>query len=153
MIHYLSLRINAQATEDTEKVRSTVKLFLPPHKNGTVNSGSDIISESVNKGHYGNQIITMEVTLNRKKQCQYVIELIKQRLGKQALSQLITQLPQRVDDDCNLYIKFDKQHAYQDRLIMTSSQDYILLRIKLEAYPARYDEAVRIAQTLFSIED
>jgi RNA binding exosome subunit len=65
MMHYLSLRINAHATEDTEQVRSTVRLLLPPYKKGTVVSRYDIISEIV--GHYGNQITTMEVKLNRKK--------------------------------------------------------------------------------------
>jgi RNA binding exosome subunit len=30
MIHYISLRVSAQATEDPEKVRSAIGLFLPP---------------------------------------------------------------------------------------------------------------------------
>ena len=71
MIHHISLRTSAQATEDTEKVRSAMKLFLPALEKDLNKGDSDIISESVTSGYYGNQIILMEAELTKKKHCQY----------------------------------------------------------------------------------
>jgi len=153
MIHYISLRTSAQATEDPEKVRSAIGLFLPPAEDGSKLKGSDVISEHVTSGYYGNKIILMEAELHKKKHTRYVIDLIKQRLGKQEMLQLVTQVHLRVDDDCNLYIRFDKQQAFQGKLVMTNTSDVVLLRIKLKAYPARYEKAIEVARTLFNIED
>ena len=153
MIHHISLRTSAQATEDPEKVRSSLQFFLPPEDEDSRKSDVDIISESITSGYYGNQIIVFEARLHRKKQCQYLIDVIKQHLGNERMSQLIAQLPQRIDDDCNLYIRFDKQKAYLGRLIMTRVRDPLLLKIKLKAYPATKEKGIQVAQSLFTMED
>jgi RNA binding exosome subunit len=67
MIHYIFLRVSAQATEDPEKVRSAIGLFLPPAEDESKLKGSDIISEYVTSGYYGNKIILMEAELHKKK--------------------------------------------------------------------------------------
>ena len=153
MIHYISLRVSAQATEDPKKVRSAIGLFLPPAEDESKLKGSDIISEYVTSGYYGNKIILMEAELHKKKHTQYVIDLIRQRLGKQEMLQLVKQVHLRVDDDCNLYIRFNKQQAFQGKLVMTNTSDVVLLRIKLKAYPAKYERAIEVARIIFDTED
>jgi len=153
MIHYISLRASAQATEDPEKVRSAIGLFYPPVEKELNPEGSDIISEYVTSGYYGNRIILMEAKLHKNRHTKYVIDLIKQHLGKQEISQLVDQIPLRVDNDCNLYIRFDKQQAFQGKLVMTNTSDVVLLRIKLKIYPAKYEKAIKVARSLFNMGD
>ncbi len=153
MIHYISLRASAQATEDPEKVRSAIGLFLPPAEDESKPEGSDFISEYDTSGYHGNRIILMEAKLHKNKHIKYVIDLIRQRLGKQEISELVDQIPLRVDNDCNLYIRFDKQQAFQGKLAMTNTSDVVQLRIKLKAYPAKYEKAIEVARTLFNMED
>ncbi|NIA02943.1 MAG: hypothetical protein GWP12_00170, partial [Nitrospirae bacterium] len=69
------------------------------------------------------------------------------------LSRIVTELPQRVDEECNLYLRFDKQEACKGNLKMAQISDAILLRIKLKAYPAKQEKAIYMAQELLRSEE
>lgn len=152
MIHYIHLRTIAQATEDPEKVRSALKLLLPP-PGQLAKKDSITVHETVTTGYHGNSIIVMEAELKQNKDCQYVVDLIREHLGPAGISQLAAELPQRVDDDCNLYIRFNKQEAYLGKLMTTTKSDSILVRIKIKAYPARADKAIQVALSLLGEGD
>ena len=152
MIHYIHLRTIAQATEDPEKVRSALKLLLPPPGQLT-KKDSITVHETVTTGYHGNQIILMEAELKKNKDCQYVVDLIRGHLGPAGISQLAAELPQRVDDDCTLYIRFNKQEAYLGKLMTTTKSDSILVRIKIKAYPARVGKAIQVARSFLGERD
>lgn len=150
-MHYIALRTTAQATEDPLKVRSVLDLFLSPQKEEK--DSSDIVHETVAEGYHGNPIIVMEAEVKKKKDCQYIIDYIRHNLGDAGIDRLINELPRRVDDDCNLFIRFDKQEAYQGRLVITSSSDAVHLRMKIEVYPARREAGIEAAREMFEKED
>ncbi len=150
-MHYIALRTTAQATEDPLKVRSVLDLFLSPQKEEK--DSSDIVHETVAEGYHGNPIIVMEAEVKKKKDCQYIIDYIRHNLGATGIDRLINELPRRVDDDCNLFIRFDKQEAYQGRLVITSSSDAVHLRMKIEVYPARREAGIEAAREMFEKED
>ena len=152
MIHYIHLRTSAQATEDPEKVRSALKLLLPP-PGQLAKKYSITVHETVTTGYHGNSIIVMEAELKQNKDCQYVVDLIREHLGPAGISQLAAELPQRVDYDCNLYIRFNKQEAYLGKLMTTTKSDSILVRIKIKAYPARPEKAIQVALSLLGEGD
>ncbi|NOR60248.1 MAG: hypothetical protein GQ469_06420 [Methanosarcinales archaeon] len=152
MIHYIHLRTIAQATEDPEKVRSALKLLLPP-PGQLAKKDSITVHETVTTGYHGNSIIVMEAELKKNKDCQYVVDRITEHLGPAGISQLAAELPQRVDDDCTLYIRFNKQEAYLGKLMTTTKSDSILVRIKIKAYPARADKAIQVALSLLGEGD
>jgi len=147
MIHYIHLRTSAQATEDPEKVRSALKLLLPP-PGQSAKKDSITVHETVTTGYHGNPIIVMEAELKQNKDCHYVVDRIREHLGPAGISQLAAELPQRVDDDCTLYIRFNKQEAYLGKLMTTTKSDSILVRMKIKAYPARPEKAIQIARSL-----
>jgi hypothetical protein len=152
MIHYIHLRTIAQATEDPEKVRSALKLLLPP-PGQLAKKDSITVHDTVTTGYLGNSIIVMEAELKQNKDCQYVVDRIREHLGPAGISQLAAELPQRVDDDCTLYIRFNKQEAYLGKLMTTTKSDSILVRIKIKAYPARADKAIQVALSLLGKGD
>ncbi len=152
MIHYIHLRTSAQATEDPEKVRLALKLFLPP-SGQSAKKDTTSVHEIVTTGYYGNQIILMEAELKKNKDCQYVVDRIREYLGPSGVSRLAAELENRVDDDCTLYIRFNKQEAYQGKLMTTAKSDSILVRIKIKAYPARPEKAIQIARSLLGVGD
>ena len=149
MFHHIYLRTSSQATEDPEKVRSALRLFFP-QRDDAANDEPDIIHESIMSGHYGNLITILEAEIVKKKDGKYVIDLIKQHLDPEELSRIVTELPLRIDEECNLYLRFDKQEAYKGNLKMAQISDAILLRIKLKAYPAKQEKAIYVAKELFS---
>lgn len=147
-MHSIALRATAQATEDPEKVRSVLNSFLPP-----CDDRDSPVHETLVEGYYGNPIIVMEAEVKKKKDCQYISDHIRQNLGAAARERLINELPQRIDENCTLFIRFDKQEAYQGRLVIASSSDAVLLRMKIEVYPARREAAIDAAGEMFSRED
>ena len=152
MIHYIHLRTSAQATEDPEKVRSALKLLLPLLPTGQSEKKDSItVHEIVTTGYHGNPIILMEAELKQNKDCQYVINRIREHLGPAGISRLAAELENRVDDDCTLYIRFNKQEAYLGKLMTTTKSDSILVRIKIKAYPARPEKAIQIARSLLGV--
>jgi RNA binding exosome subunit len=54
-------------------------------------------------------------------------------------------LDSRVDESCGLHLRFDKQAALQGRLELSSCGDVIDVRIRILAFPARHELAVRAA--------
>ncbi len=150
MIHYIYLRTSAQATEDPEKVRSALKLLLPP-PGLSAKKDSTMVHETITTGYHGNPIIIMEAELNRNKDCQYVFDHIREHLGSAGISRLAAELENRVDHDCSLYIRFNKQEAYLGKLMTTTKSDSILVRIKIKAYPANPEKAIQIARSLLGV--
>ena len=152
MIHYIHLRTSAQATEDPEKVRSALKLFLPPPVL-LAKKDSIIVHETITTGYHDNPIIVMEAELKQNKDCQYLVEHIREHLGPAGIFQLAAELENRMDDNCNLYIRFNKQEAYLGKLMTTTKSDSILVRMKIKAYPARPDKAIQAARSLLGEGD
>ena len=150
MFHYIHLRTSAQATEDPEKVRSALKLLLPP-KGRLAKKDSITVHETITTGYHANPIIVMEAELKQNKDCKYLVDRIREHLGPAGISQLAAELENRVDDNCNLYIRFNKQEAYLGKLMTTTKSDSILVRIKIKAYPARPEKAIQIARSLLGV--
>ncbi|MDF1557605.1 MAG: RNA-binding domain-containing protein [ANME-2 cluster archaeon] len=151
MMHYIALRTTAQATEDPAKVRSALELFLTPQDRET--DETSIIRETTATGYHGNPIIVMEAEVEKKKDCRYIIDYIRHTLGAAGIERLISELPRRVDEDCNLFLRFDKQEAYQGRLVITGTSDAVHIRMKIKVYPARREDALEAAREMFKMED
>ncbi|MCL7415629.1 MAG: exosome subunit [ANME-2 cluster archaeon] len=151
MMHYIILRTTAQATEDPTKVRSALELFLPPSSGEKDDNGT--IHETSATGYHGNPIIVMEAEVRKKKDTQYILNHITRNIGATGKERLISELPRRMDDDCNLFLRFDKQQAYQGRLVITGSSDAVHIKMKIEVYPARREAAIEAAREMFEMED
>ena len=54
-----------------------------------------------------------------------------------------------MDEKGNLFLRFDKQKAYQDELKIVEHGDSIHVKIKMAAYPARKENAMKLARELW----
>src|SRR5947199_264959 len=59
-----------------------------------------------------------------------------------APERLLATLEARTDDDGLLFVRLDKQAAYQGRLELTQGEDCVQLRLKMEAYQAGRDASL-----------
>ena len=55
-----------------------------------------------------------------------------------------------MDENGNLFLRFDKQLAYDEELKLTYSGDAIHVRIKIASYPVSKENAVNVAKKLFN---
>lgn len=137
-IHSISFRAICAATESEEKVKSALSLFIFDNDIETINT----------EGHFGNTITILSATI-RGKDCSRFIELLKTELSGSELERMKAETGERIDDECNFHLRFDKQAAYTGILKLAATSDIIDTRIKIKAYPAQREKAIAISETIF----
>ena len=125
-IHF---RAFCHATEDEAKVVQALKFA----------SGADEVTREVTEGYHGNPIIILEVFIKEKRRSRDLFS----RLDVEEIKGIIASLEKRMDDDCNLYLRLDKQEAYLGILKTTTSDDAIAVRAKVESYPKKLETAMK----------
>ena len=137
MIHRVSFRTFVAATEDEERVKKALSIFVP----------LDTISITPAIGHYGNPIKILDAALKKKDGLAF-FRILREQLPRVDLLRLRRELPERLDESCQLHVRLDKQAAFQGKINLTGSSDAIVVTAMIESYPARYDEALRVAGEL-----
>jgi RNA binding exosome subunit len=131
----------AHATEDEKKVLKALRFILP---------GDVEVSKAKMKGHYGNPIFTYTALINRRKLVRELWVQLTTKLSNGELNTLRRAVPERMDEKCNLHLRFDKQRAYEGELAFTGGGDAIHVRLKVAAYPAKHEVAIMLVQELIS---
>lgn len=137
MIHRVTFRAFVASTEDDRKVREALSLFVPPES----------IAETCVVGHFGNKMLILSSTLKKKEGLQFFGRL-RETLPEREMNRLRREVVRRVDDECNLHFRLDKQAAYGGEFHLTDSGDAISVSAHLESYPARREKAVKVAGDL-----
>lgn len=132
-VHHLRVRAFRYGTEVPERVDAAIRTVYPP----LGDEGEPTIERTETEGHYGNPIEIYEAHLETAEQ----LRLVFDRLHEAGiLEQLVDELEDRVTEDTELFLRFDKQAAYRDDELVLG--DGIELRAKVEAYPATREGAI-----------
>jgi len=138
-VHYITFRTGVHATESDDRVKTALSLFLFDNK----------INENQTEGHFGNPITLLEGRI-KGKDCSHFIDLLKSSLPEHDFEKLKNERCDRIDDDCCFHIRFDKQAAFCGIVkLAAAATDTIIARIKLKAYPAKKENAIQAAETIF----
>jgi RNA binding exosome subunit len=129
--HYVDLRTFCYATEDDERVAAALRTFLPDDAE---------IRRQETEGHHGNRISVLSTRLDRADEIRHVLS----RLADiEDFGGLLAELDDRVDDDCAFFLQVDKQAAFNG---VVALGDGLMLRGKVEAYPADRERAIETAE-------
>jgi RNA binding exosome subunit len=127
--HYIDLRAFCYATEDEARVEGALRNFLP----------EDVDIERVaNEGHHGDRIVVLSARVENADDVRHVLD----RIADIDLDEIRTELEERIDENCSLFLRLDKQAAYGGRV---EQGEGLELRAKVEAYPAKKAAAVENA--------
>jgi RNA binding exosome subunit len=133
-LHYVDLRAFCYVTEDEERVESALRAFLPEDFE---------IERAASEGHHGDRIVVLSARVERADEIRHVLD----RLGElDDIDAVVSELDERVDDNCAFYLTLDKQAAFSDAI---ERGDGITFRSKVEAYPANKPAAVENAREVF----
>jgi RNA-binding protein len=146
VIHYITLRVIAHATEDISRVKEALDFFL---SGAGVREDGKLIEEIQAEGHHGNPIAILSVQLKKKADCLGFAHFVRDRFSKEDIAQLREEMPERLDDDQVFHIRFDKQAAYLQQVKLTNSSDAIVAKVKIETYPKNREKAGAIVEELF----
>ena len=135
--HYVDLRTFCYATEDEKRVTAALETFLPEETE---------LQRVENEGHHGDRIVTLSARLENADDVRYVLDRVGE-LTDDEHERLLSELDQRVDDNCSFFLTLSKQAAFEGRVELG---DGITLRGKVEAYPAKKEAAVENAREALS---
>ena len=133
--HYVDLRAFSYATEDEKRVEQALYSLLP----------EDVELDRVeNVGHHGDRIVVLSARVERADEMRHVLDRLAEL---EDLDRVLDELDERVDDNCALFLRLDKQAAFRDEVRLGPG---ITVRTKVEAYPAKKEKAVANARETLS---
>jgi len=138
MIHNLSYRVFVYGTENEEKVREAISNLLP----------SAPIEKEITEGYHHNTVVILQGKITKKREIKDFLEKLG-TLKPSAKKRILRELENRMDERGNLFLRFDKQRAYLGDLKVVEHGDAIHLKLKIAAYPARKEEALKVARQIF----
>lgn len=138
MIHNISYRTFVYGTENEEKVRKAVKTLFP-------NSSPQ---QEYIEGYYQNPVLILHDKIEKKREIKdFIVKM--EHLPSSCRNKILDDLDRKMDDKGNLFLRFNKQKAYLDELEVVEHGDSIHVKIKIAAYPARKEQAMKIARKLW----
>ncbi len=138
MIHNISYRAFVYGTENKEKVLESIKTLFP--------NSSPQCEET--EGYYKNPVLILSNKIDKKREIKDFVEKLS-KMNDPTRKRILHRLENKMDDSGNLFIRFDKQRAYQGDMKVVEHGDSIHLKIKIAAYPAKKKVALEIARKLF----
>ena len=133
--HYVDLRAFCYATEDDRRVEAALRTYLP----------EDVpIERAESEGHHGDRILVLSTRVERADDVRHVLGRVRELPD---IRTVVDELEERVDEECTFFLKLDKAAAYRGEV---RRGEGILLRAKVEAYPAKRDTAIENARAALS---
>ena len=130
-LHYVDLRTFCYATEDEKRVEEALRTFLPEEFE---------IERMENEGHYGDRILVLSARVENADGIRHVLSRLA---DLESFDTLMDELDDRVTENTELFLRLDKQAAFQGDVRLGEG---ITFRGKVEAYPAKKEQAVENAE-------
>jgi RNA binding exosome subunit len=137
--HWFRVKIFCYATENEELIHDTMTELI----------GTDEIECDIADSEHGNKILIFGCELTKQKD---IMPLFR-KLGKELCDRLISELEERIDDDCTLFLRLDKQELVQQKYILAHHGDVLSITGKIVSHPAKKEKAVvKMREFLMSLE-
>ncbi len=130
-LHYVDLRTFCYATEDEKRVEEALRTLLPEEFE---------LDRVESEGHYGDRILVLSARVERADELRHVLSRLA---DLEELDRLLDELDDRVTENTELFLRLDKQAAFSGDVRLGEG---ITVRAKVEAYPAKKEQAVENAE-------
>lgn len=142
MIHNISYRVFVYNTEDEEKVIQSLTNLMPFAKP----------EKKINTGCFNNEIIVLSEKISEKRDVKSFVESLLKNCNEYQMDLIKNNLSRKMNNKGNLFLRFDKQAAYDEKWKIVNSGDSIHLKIKIASYPAKKENALNVANDIFNFD-
>lgn len=125
----IQFRTFCLATEDEEKVEKALRFV----------AGDSPVNRIKTEGVHGNPILILEFEIKNKREIDAFWNKIK---TKDLIPEILKELDKLIDDNCFLYLRFDKQKAFCEEFQLATHGDTIAMKSKIRVFPSRRDRAI-----------
>ena len=130
--HWIRVQTFCYATEDRELLEEVMCSLVDPES----------MSEDISEGEHGNVTVIIESRLTKQRE---FTELFS-KFPAEILDYIIDDIDNRVDEDCILYLRLDKQKAVQGIYEVAHHGDVIAITGKVQAHPAKPEVAKNVVR-------
>lgn len=157
-VHRIEMRAYSHPSEDLHKVAACMTYL-----NGSISSIDDwdislleSISVSKSESYHGARIYILDMKSNDKNEIAHFLENVARENG---VYFLISVLGERMDDNCTLHLRFDKDRIMRalengttsnpdiSGFHMVEGDNIVKVMVKVAAYPAKKDVAIKEMKT------
>ncbi|MFX0054014.1 MAG: RNA-binding domain-containing protein [Promethearchaeota archaeon] len=129
-ISKIEARAYSRGTEIVERVTEAVLNLYPEELRDSVE-----IEAEATESHKNTEIIVILASIEKKAYCAQTFARIIESLSEKERKTLRRTLSRRLDDQCVLFLRIDKQASYLGEIRLASNSDVISVRVHLREYP------------------
>ncbi|MGY5852016.1 MAG: RNA-binding domain-containing protein [Candidatus Thorarchaeota archaeon] len=126
----IEARAYSRATEVVDRVKTAILNVFPEEYHHRVK-----VHENRTKGHLQSSIVVVTASIEAKKGCEASLEHILGSLSEDDRRALNKTLDLRLDENCTLFLRIDKQASLLGQVRLINGPDTISVRIHLRQYP------------------
>lgn len=132
MIHNIRFREFVYENEDLDELKQAIVNIFPD---------AEIEIEEA-EGLMDNKILILNGVIDKKRHTKEFFNKLLE-LDSEVLNKFINDLDKKVDENGNLFLRLSKEDAIDEKMTIVDSGDAIHLKIKIAAYPAKKDIAIK----------
>ncbi|OWT32729.1 exosome protein [Methanobrevibacter sp. 87.7] len=133
MIHNIKYRMFVYENEDEQELRTALDNIFP-----------DVVPEVEEaEGLLEDEIIILSGVIDKKRYLKDFLNNLFEELDTDEIIKLYDDIERKMDDQCNLFLRLSKEDAINEDWHIIDNGDSIHLKIKIEAYPAKKEIAVK----------
>ncbi|MEM0372402.1 MAG: RNA-binding domain-containing protein [archaeon] len=130
-VHSVSMEAFMYPSEDRQKVLKALSFVMPFRK----------IKEEAIESYFGPKIIKITASTASQKQAEDTLRRISGALSDSDRAELIRSVEERLDDEGNFFMRFSKQEAFDEKLVLQYKGDVIKIVVKTACYPFNRENA------------
>ena len=139
VFHWVKVKAVCYATEDEDLIHDVMVAL-------TGIDDDEKFEVDISEGLHGNPITVIDANLSHNKE----YERLFRNIGEGPMKTVLDEIEDRVDDDCILYMRLDKQKAVEGIYEISHSGDVISITAKVVAHPAKKEIAVENAKAFIT---
>ncbi|MBD3253726.1 MAG: hypothetical protein GF383_01470 [Candidatus Lokiarchaeota archaeon] len=146
LAHSITLKVFSEFEEDADEIKSTLENLIP----------FDLKKEKVDlrqKSVFGfnqKKIKIFQVNLTKKRQVRLFLQRLNKSLTSEEKSKIIQELSNRLDEELNLFLRFDKKELIENnKFLLTDHGNCFHLKINIAAFPKKRNIAMEQINSIF----
>ena len=139
MIHNIRYRVFIYENEDKDEILEALLNILP--------TAVPEIEEA--EGLLEEKMLILSGTVSKKRETKEFLNNLTHSIGEDQLIKFYNDLDRKMDEKGNLFLRLSKEKAAEEEWEILDGGDSIHLKIKIAAYPAKKDVAIKKISEIF----
>jgi RNA binding exosome subunit len=130
----ITFSCSAHSTEDSGKVKQAILNLVPNELHTKIE-----ISDLELTGHAGNIIHLLELTIKSNRDVKATMQFLSTKIDDLDKEYLFEEIDERIDKENCVYMRFNKQEAFKERIVLDDKDNTIKVVIKFIIYKSEPD--------------